>query len=42
MSVGTWNVNGKKPNESLYDWIHRKSLDRPADIVALGFFGGGF
>lgn len=34
---GTWNVNGKKPTESLKDWLSPSdSIDSP-DIYALGY-----
>eukprot|EP00761_Pharyngomonas_kirbyi_P006150 gb/GECH01006156.1/.p1 GENE.gb/GECH01006156.1/~~gb/GECH01006156.1/.p1 ORF type:complete len:1033 (+),score=299.96 gb/GECH01006156.1/:1-3099(+) len=31
--VGTWNVNSKKPQEPLEEWLH---VDEPADIYAFG------
>ena len=33
--VGTWNVNGKKPPETLAGWL--LTTETPADIYAIGF-----
>ncbi|KAF8639783.1 hypothetical protein AX17_001043 [Amanita inopinata Kibby_2008] len=35
--VGTWNLNGRLPTESLLPWIYPKESEIRPDIIALGF-----
>ncbi|EAL73184.1 RhoGAP domain-containing protein [Dictyostelium discoideum AX4] len=35
--LGTWNVNGKKPSESLDPWLKDPSMSLQPDIYAIGF-----